>query len=196
MDITGLKHTKDHSMLENDKELIVLAIEGKQSAFTALSAKYRSQIENYISTFISNKEEIEDITQEVFNKAFSSLQTYDTNYAFSTWIYSIAKNSCIDFYRKRRPQFTEIPEESSLSNKDFNSIIEISPEEKVISEQEISILISNIENLDVKYRKVAFLRFIKEYAYEEISSDLDLPINTVKTRLKRARKKLIDKWKN
>ena len=179
-----------------DKALIAKAIEGDQSACTAIVAVYRGALLVHISSYISQTEDVEDICQEAFQKCFKNLVNYDPKYAFSTWLYTIAENCAFDFYRKKRLPIVSTdtinPEGATYG------IITDSPgpEENMINTQEIENLIRSIQQLDIKYRKIAELRFIHEYAIEEIAKELSLPINTVKTRISRARKNLIEQWKS
>ena len=179
-----------------DKALIAKAIEGEQSAYTAIVSAYKSALLVHISSYISRTEDVEDICQEAFQKCFKNLATYNPKYAFSTWLYTIAENCAFDFYRKRKLPVVSTdtinPEEAT-----FGIITDTpSPEESMINSQEIENLIRSIQQLDAKYRRIAELRFIHEYAIEEIAKELSLPVNTVKTRIGRARKNLIEQWKS
>ena len=184
-----------------DMVLINAALQGDQNAYTHLVHKYREGLNLYVQEFIGTlknqdgiiefAEEPQDIVQEAFHKAFQSLDTYSPQYRFSTWLFNIAKNTAIDYARKRK-----ISIGANLSHENLHGLANIgagiknSPEDKLISSQEYNTLIGMINSLDEKYRQPAILRFIKEYEYNEIAQELNLELNTVKTRLKRAKELL------
>ena len=184
---TGSKHIDTDSM--TDKELVENSIRNIDGAFATLVMRYNENLINFISIYITVKEDAEDIMQESFKRAFNSLDKYDDKYAFSTWLYNIAKNAAIDHYRrsKNTPSSSALEVESDLLN---SPIIDDSPEDNLIMNQTVEEILSNIEKLSPKYKRVAQLRFIQEYAYEEIAKELNLPINTVRTRIKRAKEQL------
>ena len=181
-----------------DNRLVQSAIEGDQNAYTLLMQRHREGLTLYVNEFVGNlknsdgiielAEEPQDIVQEAFHKAFQALPTYNPQYRFSTWLYNIARNIAIDYSRKRK---ISIGANLTTENiKDFANIgggIRNSPEDKLISTQEYRSLIEMIASLDEKYREPATLRFLKEYEYNEIAQELNLELNTVKTRLKRAK---------
>ena len=112
-------------------------------------------------------------------------------YKFSTWLFNIAKNIAIDYARKRKITIGANLTPDNIHNlANIGSGIKNSPEDKLISSQEYSTLIRKINSLEPKYREPATLRFIKEYEYNEIAQELNLGLNTVKTRLKRAKEML------
>jgi RNA polymerase sigma-70 factor, ECF subfamily len=199
---TGSKHTKK-SMSEycthSDKELVDLAIDGVQKAFAELVRRYNDSLIQYLDNFLKIKkgdaffaesaEEAQDICQEAMQKAFKNLDNYNSIYSFSTWLYNIAKNTAIDYFRKRRID-VELDSVNDYKIMASGGNSEDSPEEKMISGQTYSSLIDKINKLPELYRTVAKLRFIEEYAIEEISEKLEIPANTVKTRIKRAKEQL------
>ncbi len=183
-----MKRLDEERIIITDNELVARAINNDQSAFSELAERYRQPVLSFIQNFTGNLQDAEDITQECFDKAFRNLKKFNPEYAFSTWLYSIAQNTSVDHYRKKRGQpITPLTHESSLIP---------SPEEKMINEQTIGELRRAIANLDEIYREVATLRYIHEYAYEEIAKELNIPINTVKTRLNRARSFINKRWKS
>jgi len=182
----------------DEKELVRMAASGDQNAFLKLFERYIDQIYTYILTFIPKPQDAEDICQETFHKAFKNIMYYQDEWAFSTWLYKIARNTAIDHYRKNSlTPYQSIDEnrEDATVSIDPSDILP-SPEEDMINQQTFEMLIKAIKELDVKYRKVAELRFIHDYAYEEIARELNLPQNTVRTQIKRARKLLARKWKS
>lgn len=202
MEKTGWKPTK-----LPDKELIKKARNGEQEAFFALVEKYRKGLLAYIREYLSGikgedrgvetAEQPQDICQETFQKAFLHIKEYNPDYEFSTWLFNIGRNTAIDCSRKRRtPPGTGLSPEMDSVLAASQKITGDSPEDKMISNQEYESLIRHIGNLGPLYREVAQLRFIHEFAYEEIAKELELPLNTVRTRLKRAKELLLKKWKN
>ncbi|MEA4868067.1 ECF RNA polymerase sigma factor SigW [bioreactor metagenome] len=185
-------------MTENDYNetlIIELASKGDREACTLLVGRYNDALLGYISKIIPNTEDARDICQESFQKCFRNLSQYNNRYAFSTWLYTIAQNSALDFLRKRRiPPASSINEESH-GNQPINSMVP-SPEEDMINDQAIERLIRAIQKMPDIYRKVAELRFIHDYPLDEIAKELNLPLNTVKTRVNRSKKHLHKIWKS
>lgn len=186
----------------SDRELIALAQQGKQNAFAVLMKRYGKGLLLHITKHLqglSNKdtemaEEPKDICQETFHKAFANIKNYNPEYKFSTWLYNIGKNAVIDYSRKRKIIMeAEIAVENTMGITNYGGNLKNSPEDNMISNQEYAILLRHIENLDDKYREIAKMRFIKEYAYEEIAKKLNLPLNTVRTRVKRGKDMLARK---
>lgn len=184
-----------------DKLLINAALEGDQTAYSLLVQKYKEGLTLYVNELVANlknsegiielAEEPQDIVQEAFHKAFQSLDTYSPQYRFSTWLFNIAKNTAIDYARKRKISIgANLSQENLHGLANIGAGIKNSPEDKLISSQEYNTLIGMINSLDEKYRQPAILRFIKEYEYNEIAQELNLELNTVKTRLKRAKELL------
>ena len=183
-----------------DRELVALARNGEQRAFTILMERYGKGLMFHMGEYMAScsisgaemAEEPEDLCQEAFQKAFAGLESYNPQYEFSTWLYTIGKNCVIDYIRKRKLIVEAgIGGEGNSGISNYGDGLENSPEDDMISSQEYSILLNHIEELDEKYCDVAKMRFINELAYEEIAQKLDLPLNTVRTRLKRAKEMLV-----
>lgn len=142
---------------------------------------------------IREKDEVEDLTQEAFIKAFSSLQSFNDEYAFSTWLYKIATNNCIDFIRKKKIHSLSI--NHPIHVKDSEVTIELSdstyvPDQDIISTQRKKLVEEAINSLPEKYREVIRLRHTEERDYQEIADILELPLGTVKAHIFRARELL------
>ena len=183
MEKTGSKLTN-----LSDKQLIQLALIKDQQAFAMLLDKYKYSLIAFILQYVQIKEDAEDICQRSFEKAFMNISKYDSKHAFSTWLYKIAKNEAIDHIRREKQVTTSLDSinESDILSTGGNE----DPEEKVIIDQIVSNIISGIMSLPETYKEVAEMRFIKDYAYEDIAETLNIPLGTVKTRLNRARKML------
>ena len=183
MERTGGKPTK-----LDDSSLVELALQRDQGAFALLLEKYRSSLMAHVLKYVSVVEDAEDICQRSFEKAFMNIDRYNAQYAFSTWLYNIAQNEAIDHIRRSRTSINSVP--ISEEHEALDVLAGTTPEEEFIIDQAVSNLLSGIQSLRESSRQVAELRFIKDYAYEDIARELNLPLGTVKTRINRARKQL------
>jgi RNA polymerase sigma factor (sigma-70 family) len=176
--------------VRDDQLLIALALKGDEKSFARLMVKYKDSIYFMLLKMVKNKNDAEDLTLEAFGKAFANLSFYSTDYAFSTWLYRIASNNCIDFLRKKRGihfSFNNDQESDSEENSSNLKSSSPNPEERLIIKQRGRILHNFIQKLKPQYRALIDLRYFKEYSYEEIAKELDLPLGTVKVQLFRAR---------
>jgi len=174
---------------KNDLLLVNQAKQGDEKAFASLMNRYRDSIYYMLLKMVNNPYDAEDLTIEAFGKAFRNIESYTPKFAFSTWLFKIATNNCVDFIRKK--QLSPSPLDSLQENLD-NATVNIQsdlpdPEETLINHQKISALKEIISQLKPRYKKLIELRYYKEYSYEEISSELNLPIGTVKAQLYRAK---------
>jgi RNA polymerase sigma-70 factor (ECF subfamily) len=185
------------SSREEDYKLIDDIREGnpraRDNAYKRLLSKYRNQIYNLILKIVHNSEEVEDLVQESFSKAFNSIANFNKEYAFSTWLYRIATNSSIDYLRKRRLKTLSI--DSPIQSKDDEYYMEIpdsreEPGKNVMQSQRDQLVRDAIAQLPKKYRVVIEMRHLQELAYEEIAEELRLPLGTVKAHIFRAREML------
>lgn len=180
-----------------DLELVDQALAGNERAYTELMAVYRENIYFMMVKMVSNKDDAEDLTIEAFGKAFKRLGQYRPDYAFSTWLFKIASNNCIDFLRKKKKQqMLSIDTGYGADDADDGSIdIEskgLNPEEALMKDQRIDEMHRIVEQLKPKYRLLVELRYFRELSYEEIATELDLPIGTVKAQLFRARELMFE----
>jgi RNA polymerase sigma-70 factor (ECF subfamily) len=138
---------------------------------------------------VNNPYDAEDLTIEAFGKAFRNIESYTPRYAFSTWLFKIATNNCVDFIRKKQLAPTPLDHlQDSMDNVTVNIQSDLpDPEESLINHQKIEALKDIVSQLKPRYKSLIELRFYKEYSYEEISSELNLPIGTVKAQLYRAK---------
>ena len=163
-------------------------------AFSKLLSKYRDPIYFKLLEMLNDKELAQELTIESFGKAFNNLSTYSSTYAFSTWLFSIAKNHCIDFLRKKKNSTVSI--DDLIDQEDGNSLyIDIkdqkpAPDDYLIKKQRIQFLRNLVDQLDPKYRLLVRLRYFKELSYDEIAQELNLPLGTVKAQLHRSREYL------
>jgi RNA polymerase sigma factor (sigma-70 family) len=177
---------------QQDYKLVLLAAKGSEKAYSELLGRYRDSIYFMLLKMVNNKSDAEDLTIEAFGKAFKNINQYTPNFAFSTWLFRIATNNCIDYLRKRRADLVSIDTENENTEHD-NLIIDtgiLDPEEKMIQKQKTKLMRYVVSKLKPRYRELIELRYFDEFSYEEISVKLDLPLGTVKAQLFRARELL------
>ncbi len=197
--MSGRERTIPSKSKIEDVALIDEALSGDQAAFEKLMNKYYQHIYNLIFKMIFRKEDVEDLTQEAFIKAFNSLENFDRQFAFSTWLYKIATNNCIDYLRKKKLSTFSIDKEIQSEDSDFKFEIpdtEYIPDNKIIEEQRKKIIDEALERLPEKYHRVIVLSHKKEMEYEEIAEKLELPLGTVKAHIFRGRELLNKYLKN
>ncbi len=177
-----------------DKELVDLALQQNQAAFIVLYTRYSAGVRNHISKYISQAEDREDVALESFQKAFSQISSYNPEFKFSTWLYRIARNTALDHISKRDREKNNLPTTSisdTISELNDMAAAMHNPEDDIIKQQEYDKWMDNIEKLKEDYRIVARMNLIDHFGYKEIADQLDLPINTVKTRIRRAKAQLL-----
>lgn len=186
---------------KRDYKLIRRALDEKsQKSYAELMGYYRDSIYFMILKMVNNKDDAEDLTLEAFGKAFKKLHQYTPDYAFSTWLFKIASNNCIDFLRKKRAQIVSI---DKTYEDDEGSSVKITlesdgldPEESAIKAQKIKAMRDVVQKLKPRYRKLIELRYFDELSYEEIATEMELPLGTVKAQLHRGRDFLFHILKN
>ena len=189
METTGSKLTD-----LTDVELMKLALEQNQAAFIVLYTRYNAGVRNHISRYVAQKEDIEDICLESFQKAFSQIGSFNPEYKFSTWLYRIARNTAFDHLSKHDREKNNMP--TTSINEDIAELKELpaimhNPEEDIINQQEYDKWLTNIEKLKDDYKIVAKMNLIDYFCYKEIADALDMPLNTVKTKIRRAKAQLL-----
>ena len=176
---------------QEDYLLVQRAVNGDQKAYASLLNRYRAPVYHAIYKMVNNRDDADDLTLEAFGKAFHKLSSYTPKYAFSTWLFKIAINNCIDHIRKKRLYFLSIDEPIEAgAEDDFASNLKASirnPEEEIIRDQQIKLLRHLITKLNTKYRLMIEMRFFEDLSYDEISRELNIPLGTVKAQLFRAK---------
>lgn len=172
--------------METDQQLIERTLAGDRAAFDTLCSRYHDPLLLMLKQKCQRQEQAEDILQDTFIKSYMNLERYDSNYTFGQWVYTIARNLFIDFTRRRRESCVTIDSSLELQTPSDTP----TPEESVISLQSGLQLDDILSQLPENYRLVAELRFWRECSYEEISLQLNMPLNTVKTQISRARERL------
>jgi RNA polymerase sigma-70 factor (ECF subfamily) len=179
-----------------DYNLVTRAVEqGDQKAYAELMGRYRDSVYFMLLKMVNNKDDAEDLTIEAFGKAFKRLEQYTPTYAFSTWLFKIATNNCIDFIRRKKSNTFSIDnpytsgdgEEMSMELRSHGP----DPEEQMIKRQKEKLMRNVVDKLKPRYRQLVEMRYFQELSYEEIAEQLDLPLGTVKAQLFRAREFLL-----
>jgi len=176
-----------------DDVLVKRAMGGDEQAYSELVDKYQRALYFHILKMIKDKEQVNDLVQEAFVKAFDNLNTYSTNYAFSTWLYRIATNHTIDYLRKKKLKTLSIDEPVKTRDGEMRMQLEdesAGTDRNIIRKQRQNIVQNAIDDLPPKYRKVIEMRHMEEKSYQEIADVLDLPLGTVKAHIFRARELL------
>ena len=194
-----IKHLSEKA--QRDYKIVRRALdEGDQRAYGEIMQLYRDSIYFMLRKMVKNEVDAEDLAIETFGKAFKRLHQYTPQHAFSTWLFKIATNNCIDFMRKNRAQTVSLESggtddeggEYSLQIPDSK----LTPEEEAIKTQKIKVMHEVVSGLKPRYRKIIELRYFKELSYDEISQEMDIPLGTVKAQLYRAKELLFEVLKD
>ncbi|AXG72715.1 RNA polymerase subunit sigma-70 [Flavobacterium arcticum] len=186
--------------MEINSQLIQSNIEkaqkGDQVAFTYLLDFFWNEVYGFMLKRTHNETDTEDIVIETFAKAFDKIATYNPDYAFNTWLISIAKNAHIDMLRKKKSSlFIDISEDDD--RRAYNIADDsLSAEDELIQEQNLSSLLECIKKLKPQYQEVIQLRYFQELSYQEIAEQVGEPLNNIKVKLLRAKKLLAEIIKN
>ncbi|MES2628837.1 MAG: sigma-70 family RNA polymerase sigma factor [Bacteroidota bacterium] len=189
------KNKKD----SDDWTLIELALKGDEKAYALLFGRYRQSVYTTIYQMVRNVELAEDLTMEVFAKAFKSLDHYQPTNTFISWLTTVAKNHTYDFLRKKQPDNISIDE--SLESRPGRAILQVEepdpdPEEEMLASELNNSIHVLVNLLKPRYRRLIELRYFEELSYEEIGKELSLPLGTVKAQLFRAKDLLNQILKN
>ena len=171
----------------SDAERGELVLGGDQDAFSVLVERYKDAVQNLAYRMLSNATEAEDVTQEVFVRAYTQLATYKPVHKFSTWLLSIASHLAIDQLRRRR--FLALPLED-VPFLEWITDLGAGPEQTALQGEQQDEIQVYLRRLPSKYRAVIVLRYWYDFSYEEIASALKLTPPLVKARLHRARELL------
>ncbi len=173
---------------KTDEQIVVLTLKN-QDYYLCLMKRYEAKLLNYILKISNiNREDAEDVLQEVFIKAYQNLNDFDLNYKFSNWIYSIAHNATISAFRKKKVR----PQTVFWEDKDLNNILESTLNVENTSLQKLTYkqILKIINRLPLKYKDVLILKFMEGKDYREISDILHKPMGTIATLINRAKKSL------
>lgn len=199
MGVDNKKKFSDKAL--RDFALIDLARnQGDQKAYAELMERYRKPLYHTMLKMVKNTDDAEDLTIEAFAKAFKGLAKFKKEYTFSTWLFRIATNNCIDFIRKKKLETLSINssfkddsgEEVAIDIRDYN----LDPQERAIKSQKVELMQMIVTKLPHKYQRLVELRYFKEYSYDEIAKKIEIPLGTVKAQLHRAKELLFDMIKD
>lgn len=172
-------------LIQTDQQLVTLAQSGDAAAFEMLFNRYRDGIRKlYLARTGGNGNDADDLLQETFIKVYINLHRYRPDYTFGQWVYTIARNTFIDYVRRRQE---DLPIDERFAAPASNSP---TPEESFINLQQRRQIEHYLERLSPRYRELIVMRFFDEYSYEEIAAKLSLPLGTVKTQIHRAREQM------
>lgn len=187
---------------QEDLKLVRQAIDDNdESAYAKLLQRYRDSIYYMILKMVHKKEDAEDLTIEAFGKAFNKIHNYDPKYAFSTWLFKIAVNNCIDFIRKKRLDCLPLDEPKQGEEGNYtpgSNIASAEPDPYTsLNKAERKVIVQKVVNqLPDNYKALITLRYFKEYSYDEIAKELNLPLGTVKAQLFRGKQLIESIFKN
>lgn len=174
----------------DETKLIDQVLQGDNDAFAQLVEAYQDRVHGLCLRMVSDREDAQDLAQEAFVKAWRGLKFYKHEAAFSTWLYRLTSNVCIDFLRQKKRRsalsLTSAEEEEQIDIPDPSP----QPEELVMQQQRKEAVAEAMSQLEDEFRLVLTLRVVQERSYEEIAEIMDLKVGTVKSRLARAREKL------
>ncbi|WP_420888784.1 RNA polymerase sigma factor SigW [Cohnella candidum] len=182
-----------------DTRLAKLARKGDQRAFAEIVSLYKDKLFHLAYRMTGNRQEAEDVVQDTFLRVFKNLERYDENQKFSTWIYRIATNLCIDRLRKRRSVYSLDAESSDHEGLDGYAMLpsdDRTPESELLLSETQRVIHQAMETLPAKYKSVMVLRYLQDMSLQEISEVLDMPVTTIKTRVHRGREFLRKKLEN
>lgn len=173
-------------------EAIEKAKKNDQFAFNFLLDTFWNDVYGFQLKRTENENDAEDITIQTFSKAFDKIHSFNPDYEFKTWLITISKNIHIDLVRKRKSSISNTIDRDEED--DFYDVIDESPspEDKLITEQNLAKLLRDIKKLKPHYQEVLNLRYFQELSYNEISEQLNEPVNNIKVKLLRAKKLLAD----
>jgi RNA polymerase sigma-70 factor, ECF subfamily len=174
-------------------------LKGDQNAYGEIVELYKDKIFQLCYRMLGNRHEAEDVAQEAFIRAYINIHGFNQSKKFSSWIYRIATNLCIDRIRKKKPDYfldAEVPGTEGLTMYSQIASDTDMPEDQLARLELQEIVQKEISNLPEKYRAVIVLKYIEELSLNEISEILDLPLGTVKTRMHRGRENLRQRLKN
>ncbi|MGZ4106332.1 MAG: RNA polymerase sigma factor SigW [Tumebacillaceae bacterium] len=183
-----------------EHRIVKRAQKGDRLAFAELVELYKDKLYNLGYRMMGNPQEAEDVAQEAFMRAFANLAKYNNSHKFSTWIYRIATNLCIDKMRKKKADFSldaELPGEDSGGDM-YTRIAapDRTPEEEVVRAETQEEVQRAIEALPENYRAAVILKYMHDLSLQEIADILEVPVSTVKTRIHRGREALRNGLKN
>ena len=180
-----------------DAQVVRQVLRGKREAFSLLVERYQKPIFNFTYRFYGNYELAQELTQETFLRCYQFLKSYDPERKFSTWLYKVAKNLCVDELKRQRSA-REVRLDDALpaiDARDVASAVDRNQQVQCIRREEDFRLLEALQELPPAARTVLLLHYFQGLSYQEIGEMLGLPVSTIKIRIFRAKKLLLDKWR-
>lgn len=180
-----------------ETQLVKLSRTGDRAAFVELVDLYKDKIQCLAYRMLNNIHDTEDVVQETFIRVYLNLNHYDESQKFSTWIYQIGRNLCIDTLRKKKLNQSldaQVHEETVTTHYNHFQSNELSPEIRYLQSEFQEQFTALINKLSDRYRQIVSLYYVHELSLQEISDRLQLPVTTIKSRLHRGREQLRKKW--
>ncbi len=177
----------------DDQTIVERVLKGDTQSYSVLVDRYQDRIYSAVVNYVANREDAIDITQEVFVKAYSKLNTFNAGSAFYTWIYRIAVNAAIDFIRKRKSRQTDSLDDDKYTQTGFEPVskdMSTDPERVVVRGEQVHMLRKAISQLSDKLRSALVLHDVEGLSQDEVAQILKVPVGTVKSRVSRARTEL------
>jgi len=187
---------KDKQEKVSDSQLVARVQKGDKQAFDLLVLKHQYKVHAIISRYIKDFDEVNDVVQEAFIKAYRALENFRGESAFYTWLYRIAVNTAKNYLvsRNRRPPSLDIDATSSQYSEENSQLQDHDSPENILYKDELESIISNaIKELPEDLRTALMLREFEDLSYEQISDIMDCPVGTVRSRIFRAREALEEK---
>ena len=176
-----------------DEEIAKRVQTGDIESFGVLVERYEEKLTRYARRFLFYAEEAEDIIQDVFMKAYANIRSFDATRKFSSWIYRIAHNECINAMKKRGKEAIPFFDPDTLFP---HPVAKETADEGIRREELKALMEGNLERLDPKYREPLILFYYEEMDYKEIAEILRIPVSTVGVRLNRARAAIKSRMQN
>lgn len=178
-----------------DNDLVILIRKKFPERYQEIIARYQNRLFVYLYRLIGNREEVEDLLQNVFLKVYKNLKSYDSDRKFSSWIYRIAHNEAVNYIkRKSLKKFISWEDISSVRDKLESSSNEEGVAEAWMRKEMVREVTSALDKLPLKYKQVLLLRYFSDKSYKEIGKILKKPVNTVGTLINRAKKNLEEEF--
>jgi len=177
----------------SDSELIDVILKKNSEAYRELFDRYNRKLFVYILHLVGDREETEDILQNVFTKTYRNIKNFDQTRKFSSWIYRIAHNEAVNYLKRRNKRYIVSWEDVSTSKDKLDiASADMPVEEKWMHEEVTKEIHDALEKLPPKYKEILTMRYYAEYSYEKIGKIMGKPVNTVGTLINRAKKKLFE----
>ncbi|MFA6227423.1 MAG: sigma-70 family RNA polymerase sigma factor [Candidatus Paceibacterota bacterium] len=179
-------------MQRSDEEIILEYLNGDKNSFTEIVNRYLKSIYNFVYRFVGDEKATEDITQEVFLKAWKNIKKFDIEKSFKTWIFSISKNTCIDYLRKRKDVPISLFDNEEGGNSIEDNLIdqELKPDEIFSLEHDKKQVQKALNELTTKQKEVIILKYVNGMSLSEVAEIIDIPADTIKSHHRRALMKL------